>query len=142
MEFEIVPFDNLTHREKVISLWREVFGYETAHNSPDLVIDQKVDFNDGLFFVAAGSGDVLGTVMAGFDGHRGWIYSLAVLPPHRNKGLGSALLSFAEKRLLQRGCVKINLQILEDNESVEAFYISNGYSTERRISMGKRLFQE
>ncbi|WDP89101.1 MAG: GNAT family acetyltransferase [Desulfobacter sp.] len=141
MKYEITEFDNSKHRDQVISLWKEVFGYEAAHNAPDLVIDKKINFGDGLFFVAGDGRDVIGTVMAGYDGHRGWIYSIAVSPAHQNKGLGSALLSHAEKMLLKKGCMKINLQIMEGNESVEKFYLSNGYQTEKRISMGKRLPQ-
>lgn len=141
MEYKIIAFDNLKHIEQVISLWKEVFGYEAAHNDPGIVIDKKIDFNDGLFFVAVDDHDVIGTVMAGYDGHRGWIYSIAVSTAYRKKGLGSALLFFAEERLSEKGCMKINLQIMEGNDAVEAFYLSNGYQTEKRISMGKRLVQ-
>ena len=141
MEFEITEFENKKHRDQVVSLWEAVFGYETSHNSPGLVIDKKIKFNDGLFFVAIDNDNVIGTVMAGYDGHRGWIYSIAVLPDCRKKGLGSALLSFAEERLTEKGCMKINLQIMDGNEFVEAFYHSNGYKTEKRISMGKRILQ-
>lgn len=141
MNYKIIAFDNLKHRNKVGSLWKDVFGYEASHNAPDIVIDKKVDFNDGLFFVAVENDNVIGTVMAGYDGHRGWIYSMAVSPDYRKKGLGSALLSFAEEKLAERGCMKINLQIMAGNEPVQAFYLSNGYQTEKRISMGKRLVQ-
>ena len=141
MKFEIIEFDNTTHRDRVVSLWNSVFGYTAAHNDPDTVVAQKVDFNDGLFFVAVDDRDVIGTVMAGYDGHRGWIYAPAVATSHRNKGVGSALLAFAEKALADKGCLKINLQIMEGNEPVESFYLSNGYQTEKRISMGKPLTQ-
>jgi ribosomal protein S18 acetylase RimI-like enzyme len=141
MTYEITAFENNNHRDQVVSLWQAVFGYEASHNAPDLVIDKKIEFNDGLFFVAIDEGKVIGTVMAGYDGHRGWIYSIAVSFDYREKGLGSALLSYAEERLSEKGCMKINLQILDGNETVEAFYISSGYHTEKRISMGKRLEQ-
>lgn len=141
MDFKITIFENNKHRDQVISLWKDVFGYEASHNSPGIVIDKKVAFNDGLFFVALDNDNVAGTVMAGYDGHRGWIYSIAVSPVWQKSGLGSALLSFAEKRLAEKGCMKINLQIMEGNEPVEAFYLSNGYKTEARISMGKRVPQ-
>jgi len=83
----------------------------------------------------------VGTVMAGYDGHRGWIYSVAVAPQHRRKGIGSRLMSVAEEALIERGCVKINLQILEGNEAVTAFYSSLGFSVEKRVSMGKPIPQ-
>ena len=139
MSHEIVLYDNSEHRDQVISLWAAVFGYEAEHNAPELVIDKKLKIDDGLFFVALDGLAVIGTVMAGYDGHRGWIYSMAVLPSHQQQGLGSELLSFAEKKLSDRGCMKINLQIMEGNEAVERFYASNGYLTEKRISMGKQV---
>ena len=77
--------------------------------------------------------------MAGYDGHRGWLYSLAVSDPYRGNGIGSALVRQAEAALTERGCLKINLQILEDNREVEEFYQKLGYLTEPRISMGKPL---
>ncbi|MCP4021595.1 MAG: GNAT family acetyltransferase [Desulfobacteraceae bacterium] len=139
MTYQILPFDNLKHRARVIALWRDVFGYEADHNAPGLVIDKKMEHNDALFFVATSNQDVIATVMAGYDGHRGWIYSLAVLPYYQKQGLGSKMLSFVEEKLLQLGCMKINLQILEHNKAVENFYVANGYQTEKRVSMGKRL---
>jgi ribosomal protein S18 acetylase RimI-like enzyme len=136
---KITPYSDALHRSQVIALWKEVFGYEAAHNQPGLAIDKKVEAEDGLFFVAVADEKVIGTIMAGYDGHRGWIYSVAVAPAHRNQGVGSELVAFAERVLTGKGCVKINLQILEGNESVVAFYAALGYSVEKRISMGKRI---
>lgn len=92
-----------------------------------------------VFFVALIDEYVVGTVMAGYDGHRGWIYSMAVWPEHRTQGIGSALLKVAEQKLVGLGCDKINLQIIEDNQAVARFYEANGYSVEKRISMGKKI---
>ncbi len=136
---KITNFNNKTHRPQVISLWQKVFGYEAKHNEPNLVIDKKNAFNDSLFWVAILDQEVVGTIMAGYDGHRGWIYAMAVMPELQKGGIGSALLEHAEKELVSRGCMKVNLQIMEGNEAVQCFYESNGYSTEERISMGKRF---
>jgi ribosomal protein S18 acetylase RimI-like enzyme len=127
------------HRAEVIALWKSVLGYDAPHNEPSLAIDKKIAVRDELFFVATAEGRVIGTVMAGYDGHRGWIYSVAVAPEHRRRRIGSQLVRRAEQALTSRGCVKINLQIMEGNESVTAFYASLGYSIEKRISMGKRI---
>jgi len=94
---------------------------------------------DGLFFVATHQEGIGGTVIAGYDGHRGWIYAMAVHPGHRKKGIASLLLSHAERRLASLGCVKINLQILKGNADVQRFYRANGYALEDRISMGKQI---
>ena len=137
----IKPFSNAAHRDQVITLWETVFGYEAAHNRPGLVIDKKIAVDDGLLFVALAGGEVVGTVMAGYDGHRGWIYSVAVAPTRRRQAIGSQLVAFAERALAERGCMKINLQIMEGNERVVAFYASLGYAVEKRVSMGKRIHE-
>lgn len=137
----IATFEDPAHREPVVELWRSTFGYETAHNDPGLAIDKKLAAGDALFFVALAGPQVVGTIMAGYDGHRGWLYSLAVAAAHRQQGIGTQLVAHAERALAAWGCVKINLQILEENSSVVAFYESLGYVVERRINMGKRLIE-
>jgi len=141
MSITITPYNNQLHRDQVIALWEKVFAYETAHNRPNLVIDKKLAVDDDLFFVALADNKVVGTAMAGYDGHRGWIYSVAVSPAHRREGVGSQLVSHAERELIAKGSVKINLQIMHGNESVTAFYASLGFSVEKRISMGKPIPQ-
>ena len=135
----IVLYNNTDHREQVILLWNRVFDYQTARNLPGLVIDKKIEVGDGLFFVAISEAKVIGTVMAGYDGHRGWIYSLAVAEDFRGRGIGSALLKHAEKELTRRGCIKINLQVLGNNENILPFYLGNGFDLENRISLGKQI---
>jgi ribosomal protein S18 acetylase RimI-like enzyme len=135
----ITPYVDAVHRSQVVALWEIVFGYEAAHNNPSLVIDKKVEVDDQLFFGAVADNAVVGTIMAGYDGHRGWIYTVAVSPSHRRQGIGSRLVSHAEHALTGKGCMKINLQIMDGNESVAAFYSSLGYSVEKRVSMGKRI---
>lgn len=77
--------------------------------------------------------------MAGYDGHRGWVYYLAVDPAYRRNGIGTALMEKAEGLLVQKGCPKLNLQIRVDNSDLQAFYEKLGYTVEERISMGKKL---
>lgn len=137
----ITSYIDTAHRTQVIALWDTVFGYETAHNAPGLAIDKKLAAQDDLFFVAVVQNRVVGTAIAGYDGHRGWLYSVAVHPAQRKQGLGKALIKHAEAALSARGCMKINLQILAHNHAVAAFYESLGYAVEERISMGKRLAQ-
>ena len=136
---EINAYQNDVHRVQVKELWRDVLGYQSGHNTPALVIDKKRAMQDGLFFVALDATNVVGTVLAGYDGHRGWLYSVAVLTAHQHKDIGSALVRHAEKALAARGCMKINLQIVGGNEAVTAFYAALGYVVEPRVSMGKRM---
>lgn len=135
----IAVYDNATQRQQIIDLWNSVFGYDTPHNEPSLALDQKRAVEDDLLFVALKADQVVGTIMAGYDGHRGWLYSVAVLPEHRQEGIGSALVRYAERELVSRGCLKINLQVVESNSEVVAFYESLGYQVEPRVSMGKRF---
>jgi ribosomal protein S18 acetylase RimI-like enzyme len=141
MNITVTNYNDRSHRNQVVALWETVFAYQTAHNRPSLVIDRKLAVNDDLFFVGLIDNRVVGTVMAGYDGHRGWIYSVAVSPAHRREGIGSQLVSHAESALIAKGSVKINLQIMQGNESVTAFYAALGFSVEKRISMGKPIPQ-
>ncbi|KGE73885.1 GNAT family acetyltransferase [Spirochaeta lutea] len=136
---EIRIYNDTEDREAVKDLWQRVFGYQDARNEPGFVIDLKLSRQDGLFFIARESQNLLGTIMAGYDGHRGWIYSLGVDPNSRLKGVGTALLRRAEQALSDLGCVKINLQIMDYNGRVQEFYRKNGYAAEPRISMGKEI---
>ena len=136
---EIRQYHDPSDRESVIALWQTVFGYETAHNDPALAIARKLAVADGLFFVASPADKVVGTVMAGYDGHRGWLYSVAVHPNQRGTGLGSRLVQHAEAALVQLGCLKVNLQLVASNAATAAFYQSLGFAIEPRVSMGKVL---
>ncbi|EKG37383.1 GNAT family acetyltransferase [Pseudomonas syringae] len=135
----IVEYSDPHHRLAVIQLWKTVFNDDMPHNRPDLSIDKKRAVDDRLFFVALADDELVGTILAGYDGHRGWLYSVAVDPQQRGNGLGTRLVRHAEKALADLGCVKINLQIHTFNESVQAFYRTLGYTPELIISMGKRI---
>lgn len=126
-------------REAVVRLWADVFPESTGHNDPGRSIDRKVAAGDELFFIAEENEGLVGTIMGGYDGHRGWIYSLAVDPNRRRSGVGTQLVRHVERVLLDLGCPKINLQMRGDNAAVVAFYRALGYQPEDRISMGKRM---
>jgi ribosomal protein S18 acetylase RimI-like enzyme len=124
---------------EVIALWTAVFGYEAPHNNPATVIGRKLAVQRELFFVADDGGRIVGTVMGGYDGHRGWVYSLAVDARCRRRGIGRLLIERLERALAELGCLKINLQVLAGNEGVTSFYEQLGYKVEPRINMGKIL---
>ena len=85
---------------------------------------------------------VVGAVMAGYEGHRGWINYLAVEPGRRRQGLGRELMATAERLLAERGCPKINLQVRSENADVIAFYGALGYRQDEVVSLGKRLIDD
>ena len=123
----------------VIALWRDVFRDDPPWNDPESVILRKLAIQPELFLVGELEGAVVGAVVAGFDGFRGWIYHLAVGPDHRHKGFGRALMSEAELRLRHLGCPKVNLQVRASNTGVIEFYGRLGYQIEERVSFGKRI---
>lgn len=133
---EIRPFEE-ADEVAVVKLWEDVFAYPQARNAPAKVIRDKLAVQRDLFFVALEDGQLVGTVMGGYDGHRGWVYSLAVRPDVRRKGIGTELMRRVERELARRGCPKINLQVLASNVATVAFYKGLGYAVEERISMGK-----
>lgn len=135
---DIRPYQD-SDRDAVVDLWREVFPDNPAHNNPAADIERKLRVQRELFLVAALGSAIIGTVMAGYDGHRGWVSYVAVHPRHRRTGVGTALMRRAEAALAEMGCPKLNLQVRAENPPVVEFYQSLGYDVEARISMGKRL---
>ena len=126
------------HFEGVKALWEGVFPNDPPWNRAEVAIPEKFAVQPDLFLVAEEGGEVIGTAMAGYDGQRGWLYTIAVKQDRQRSGVGSKLLSEAENRLKEIGCGKINLQIRAGNEAVIAFYRRHGYEIEDRVSMGKR----
>jgi len=123
----------------VAELWRQVFPGSPSWNQPETDIQRKLSVQRELFLVAALGSEIVGTAMAGYDGHRGWVYYVAVSPRHRRQGIGTALMRNVEQRLASLGCPKLNLQVRASNHEVVSFYENLGYEVEERISMGKRL---
>ncbi|HSJ78526.1 MAG TPA: GNAT family acetyltransferase [Erythrobacter sp.] len=136
--FTIAPY-TAQHFTGVEALWEEVFPGDPPWNRAAVAIPEKLAVQPELFLVAEQDGAVVGTAMGGYDGHRGWLYTIAVKPDRQGRGIGSLLLGEAERRLQAMGCGKVNLQIRAGNEAVAAFYRRHGYDVEQRVSMGKRL---
>jgi ribosomal protein S18 acetylase RimI-like enzyme len=129
--------------DAVIALWQQAFpeyrDLTRPQRNPHLSIANKLATQPELFFVAVFGGRIVGTVMGGYDGHRGWMYSLAVDESLRRHGIGTRLVAHVEKALTVLGCPKLNLQILSAKTELLAFYESLGYRADPVISLGKRL---
>ena len=123
----------------VARLWREVFPDAPSWNHPEMDIRRKLSVQRELFLVATLGSQIVGTAMAGYDGHRGWVHYVAVSPDRRRQGIGAALMGEVEQRLDRMGCPKLNLQVRASNEDVIAFYKKLGYAIEDRVSMAKPL---
>ena len=135
---QIRPYQPAADQAAVVDLWRRC-DLVRPWNDPHKDIVRKLKVNGEWFLVGEIEGRIVATVMAGYEGHRGWINYLAVLPERRAAGLGRAMMEEAERRLRRLGCPKINLQIRRGNEEVAGFYSALGYVEDDVISMGKRL---
>ncbi len=124
--------------EMVVELWK-VCGLVVPWNDPVKDIERKLKVDPDLFLVGDIDGDIVASVMGGYEGHRGWINYLAVHPGYQRKGLASQIMQVAEQRIKSKGCPKINLQVRESNLEVIKFYESIGYGNDNVIGMGKRL---
>lgn len=125
----------------VIALW-EACGLTRPWNDPRLDIARKLTVQPELFLVGEMDGVVVASVMAGYDGHRGWVNYLGVAPAQRGRGFARALMSRVEVLLAARGCPKLNLQVRKDNEVALDFYAAIGYGQDAALSLGKRLIQD
>jgi ribosomal protein S18 acetylase RimI-like enzyme len=124
--------------EALIALWKRVFPDDPPHNDPAQVLAAKLKVDD-LVFVCEEELQIIGACMAGYDGHRGWLYAVAVAPEQRRNGLGTSLVTTALEELRRLGCIKVNIQIRSTNTAVAAFYKALGFATEDRLSMGAFL---
>lgn len=122
----------------VIALWGRC-GLFVPWNDPVKDIARKLKVDRDLFLVGLADGAVVASVMGGYDGHRGWLYYVAVAPEFQKQGYGRRIVQAVEARLIARGCPKINLQVRAHNREVIAFYESLGYKESDLISLGKRL---
>lgn len=130
---------NKSDEAGVIALWAEAFADDPAYNDSAAMIRAKMAVQPELFLVADCGGRIVGTVMAGHDGVRGWLHRLAVAEGFRRRGVATRLVREAERGLRRLGCPKVNLQVRATNAAVVAFYESLGYLVEDHLSLGRRL---
>lgn len=144
---------SLADAEAVVALW-QACGLVRPWNDPYKDIARKLGEQPELFLVAClgdrngggngngGEGAVVASAMVGFDGHRGWVYYLAVAPGMQRQSLGRALMARAEQLLIERGCPKLMLMVRSSNAGVIDFYRELGYGEEAITAMGKRLIPD
>jgi ribosomal protein S18 acetylase RimI-like enzyme len=137
LSFEIARYRS-EFQDPVIDLWKKC-GPIVPQNDPVVDIRKKVDYQPELFFVACLSGLVVGSVMAGYEGHRGWLNYLAVLPEYQGQGYGKKLVEKALAELKKLGCLKVNLEVRKSNSSVIDFYMHLGFKDNEVVGLGKRF---
>ena len=128
-------------RQSIIQLWQDC-NLTRPWNDPDQDISRKMAFQPELFLVVEDKGQVIASAMAGYDGHRGSVYYLAVSPEYQAKGIGKQLMSEIEDRLTNLGCPKLNIVVRSTNDKVLEFYRKQGYVPDDVVSLGKRLIAD
>lgn len=141
----IRPFE-MADEAAAVALWRDC-GLLRPWNDPHKDIARKQTVQPGLFLVALAPGAdgveaIVGTAMAGYDGHRGSVYYLAVAPGRQRLAIGRSLMARVEQQLLAMGCPKINVLVRSTNVQVMAFYEKLGYARDDALSLGKRLIPD
>lgn len=127
--------------DAVVALWRAA-GLTRPWNDPHADITRKLAVQPELFLVGEIDGEVVASAMAGYDGHRGSVYYLAVSPDHQRRGHARALMAEVERRLEAIGCPKLNLMVRRDNTGVLGFYHQLGYGEQSVVVLGKRLIED
>lgn len=140
VNLEIRQFDR-SDTDDIVALW-EGAGLTRPWNDPHLDIERKLAVQPELFLVAIDNDVIVGSVMAGYDGHRGWIYYLAVVPLRQGGGIGRALVEEVETRLFRLGCPIVQLMVRTENREVLDFYAELGYEPFEVALAGKRLITD
>lgn len=137
---QIRPF-RMDDEAAVVALWAQC-GLTRPWNDPHKDVSRKLKVQPELFLVGEEDAAIVATVMAGYEGHRGWINYLAVAPAFRGRGFARALIGRVEKVLLGMGCPKISLLIRSSNPEAMAFYRHIGYAQDDVVTFGKRLIHD
>lgn len=123
--------------DAVVALWETCFPDDPARNEPRAVIERKLARDPDLFWVAADGDEIVGALLGGYDGYRGWLYHLAVAPHRRREGLATALIDRAILELQTLGCVKVNLQVRSSNTEVIDLYEAQGFVRDETVDLGR-----
>jgi len=139
--FQIREFHFPEDYDSVLDLWRGIEkGVHVGRSDSLAEIEKKIRRDPDLFLVAESDGDIVGSVLGGFDGRRGLIYHLAVAASFRGQGIGSHLMDEVESRLRAKGCLKCYLLVTLDNSEVGGYYQRRGWQHMHDIHLyGKEL---
>lgn len=125
---------------KVLSLWKTAGeGVHVRRSDKPEEIEKKLHRDPDLFLVAELDGEIVGTVLGGFDGRRGMMYHLAVAQGHRKQGIASQLVDELENRLRLKGCIRYYLLVTRDNEPAIRFYENRGWERMELYTYAKDL---
>lgn len=148
------PLEDKSHIEAVIrdfdfyqdysacrDIWMHVGeGVQLSRSDDPEEILKKIQRDPDLFLIAeVGEGEIAGTVIGGFDGRRGIVYHLAVLPHYQHRGIASLLMNELESRLLKKGCIRCYLLVVPTNRTAISFYEKRGWNLMNVNTYGKDI---
>jgi len=114
-------------------------GIHLRRSDEPAEIEKKLRRDADLFLVAEIEGEIVGSVLGGFDGRRGMLYHLAVAAPFRRQGVGRQLVDELERRLRAKGCIRYYLLVTKDNDEAIRFYEQHGWERMDLYTYGKDL---
>ena len=140
MNLQVRPF-SMADYAAVRDLWANAGdGLRLRPSDEPAEIEKKLSRDPDLFLVAEIDGRIVGVVMGAWDGRRGWLHHLAVDGEHRRQGVAGRLVCEVEERLRAKGCRKVNLLVLRDNQAARSLYRRLGYGEMTPVlPMGKEL---
>jgi len=124
--------------DAAVALWQAA-GLTRPWNDPKADFDRALAGPASAVLGLRDGGELVATVMVGDDGHRGWVYYLAVDPTRQRSGIGRTMMAAAEDWLAKRGCAKLNLMVRGDNAGARGFYARLGYELNDVVTLAKRL---
>ncbi len=127
--------------DRAVALWTQC-GLTRPWNDPHADLDRALDAPTSTVLAAVEDQDLVGTAMVGHDGHRGWVYYLAVAPGQRRNGVGRHLMGASEAWLRDQGAPKIQLMVRQGNDAVLEFYAALGYTDQETVTLGRFLDPE
>lgn len=127
-----------TNKAEVVALW-QACELTRPWNDPEADFDLALANPTSTILLARDGASLGGSIMVGFDGHRGWVYYLATDPEQRGRGIGRALMLAGEEWLKARGCPRIRLMVRDDNTQATGFYQAIGYERQDVITLGRTL---
>jgi ribosomal protein S18 acetylase RimI-like enzyme len=128
-------------QDAIVELWQRC-GLVVPWNNPLTDIARKMADSPDLFFTGRIDGKLVASCMAGYDGHRGWIYFLAVAKSEQRKGFAALLVAHVEAQLIELGCPKLELMVRDSNREVIEFYQAIGFNLDPVKVLSKRLLED
>lgn len=124
--------------DAAVALWHDA-GLTRPWNDPMDDLRRAVAGPSSTVLAGHDGDELVATAMVGHDGHRGWVYYVAVRPGRRRRGHGRAIMRACETWLSTRNVPKVQLMVRTENDAVTAFYAALGYGSDDVVVMSKRL---